>query len=613
MKVQPRQQLLDIWHGVARHSYADGEWRWGFREGRNSVSDAEQLLCLMYPAAEIASFSLERPDHTSDDVLHALARLGSSVEIPRTLVSALLDYMQTYSHDGTPLFPGGSYFGAEDPGREITEEQRGLDVVEAFASSIQLSLATLAFAKVFRTVITRRDLLEAVNDLESLAGARLSAAMVGLLRSFSVQVFESGSLAAQSLVGMLNQANEPEGRVTEALRESLGEVRAGLRDLSVGSGHSGVDLDDPTLLFECGWSWGIVREAPRIDTSEPIGFQPEGLAPNTPYLYFTVSALESIRDLSSERTRLLGLLNEEQQRFANALQLRWDLTQRYWATIATFGAGRWPIEDVPWRTSDGEESEYFTLLVTSMVAHNFERRRAGEADLARVTQVLGELASRGRITRRALADDTAVIRLHAPGVALALPGSEKLGSSRLTWVVTDYAVVLLGHLAHLARQSRSTELRGEMLELIDSTWEHLHQRRMTKAGGGSLWDDPSAIFPGLPPPVSEKPSWYYTQRVVKALVQLARLAASSPLRSERLTQYAMDLLLEAEHAFDQELLNGSMEAGPSMQYSMRQVRARLRRARKIVPERPGSASALALAVLRDLDLLVAARQDAGIG
>ena len=84
-----------------------------------------------------------------------------------------------------------------------------------------------------------------------------------------------------------------------------------------------------------------------------------------PFLYFTVNALDGIADLFSARTVILGLLNEEQQRLTAALRLRWELTQRYWATIATFGEARWPLEDIPWKTTDGRESDYYSLLVTS--------------------------------------------------------------------------------------------------------------------------------------------------------------------------------------------------------------------------------------------------------
>jgi hypothetical protein len=76
-----------------------------------------------------------------------------------------------------------------------------------------------------------------------------------------------------------------------------------------------------------------------------------------------------------------------------------------------------------------------------------------------------------------------------------------------------------------------------------------------------------------------------------------------------LATFSQDLLAEAEHLFDQELLAGSTEAGPAMREKIEAVRQRLRRVREIMTDRPGSAVALLLSVLRELDDLAAARQD----
>src|SRR5439155_11833866 len=123
-------------------------------------------------------------------------------------------------------------------------------------------------------------------------------------------------------------------------------VRASLRDAVVGIDQDQLNIGE-NLLFECGWSWGVVRDAPTVDTTEPVGKQPEGVAVAEPYLHFTVIALDGIVDLFSDRTRVLGLLNPEQQRLAQALQLRWDISVNYWSQIARFGSGRWPLEDIP--------------------------------------------------------------------------------------------------------------------------------------------------------------------------------------------------------------------------------------------------------------------------
>jgi hypothetical protein len=354
----------------------------------------------------------------------------------------------------------------------------------------------------------------------------------------------------------------------------------------------------------------VVKDAPpvKVETGENIGPQPPGVAQKHPSLYFTVNALAGLADLHSERTRVLGLLNDEQQRLAAALQIRWDLTRQYWATIASFGRGRWPLEDIPWRTNDREESDYFTLLVTSLVAQDLQRRGATDSDLARVYRVLAELATRARISRRPGRVDPAVA-LHTDGVPLRLGGSEELGPSVLNWVVADFGMMLLKRVITVALQAQGLELRRELMALTDDTWDHLYRRRLRTGSERGLWDQPSQVFPGTEE--YDRVSWSHTERIVESLVEMSQLAAREPLRSEMLSELAMDLLSEAEQLFDQESLLGSLEAGPAIRSSMHRIQANLRRAREVVQQRPGTAFALTTDVLRQLDQLTAAREDAG--
>jgi hypothetical protein len=97
---------------------------------------------------------------------------------------------------------------------------------------------------------------------------------------------------------------------------------------------------------------------------------------------------------------------------------------------------------------------------------------------------------------------------------------------------------------------------------------------------------------------------------VECLVAAAQLVNSDPLRSERLSDYALDLVNEAEHLYDNELLNGSSEAGPAMRDNLQRVQASLIRARELLRQRPGTAAFLAGEVLRELDSLNVARRDA---
>jgi len=609
MKIQPRQQLLEIWRATAKAIVVDGEWTWGGRDGSSSISDAEQLLCLMYPASVTPNFRLDSPDETSDEVIAVLRELGDAVEIPRRLISVIREYLTNYTADsGAPQFGGGSYFGTADRGREPTPDQLSAGVVDSYSMSVTLMLATIGFIRVFRRAVRTDDLRVELDELERLASTRLTAAMVSLLRSFAVHVFAPDSPPGRTLVSVVNQAGVSDRIVIADLKRALEETRAGIRDLTIGSGLTS-ELDNPNRLFECGWSWGVVKDAPEIDlTTEEVGPQAKGVAEDHPYLYFTVVALDGILDLFSSRTTTLGLLNDEQVRLAQALRLRWELTQQYWSIIGAFGREAWPLEDIPWRTTNGTASDYYSLLISSMVVLNFFNQRATDAELSRVVSILRELAQRGRITRRATPDDPA-ISLHSPGVQIELIGSEDLGGPRLSWRAYDFAAILLKRTVTVASMSRSTELRDTVLRLADYIWEHIELRRMHAGTARNLWDQPGNQFPELTE-TYEKQSWYFTERIVECLVAAAQLVNSDPLRSERLSDYALDLVNEAEHLYDNELLNGSSEAGPAMRDNLQRVQASLIRARELLRQRPGTAAFLAGEVLRELDSLNVARRDA---
>ncbi|WP_250031699.1 SCO2524 family protein [Paractinoplanes maris] len=613
MRVQPRQQLLDIWEAVARSSWRDHEWVSGGRFGGNSISDAEQLLCLLLPATQVETFNLDRPDQTAERMVHALRRMGTATDIPRVLTRILNDYFDRYTED----FSGGGYYELYDT--EASDKTAPLEfqtspIVDSYALSITLSLATLGFCRVYRRSVTRDDVRSAISDLEAAASRRLSAAMIGLLRSFSVNVFPVDSAEGERLCTTVNQNGLPRRAVVAQLHTRLRQTIASFREVLIGSGQTN-DLELPDRLFECGWSWSVVRGAPSIETTAQVGRQEAGVGQDKPYLYFTVIALNAVEDLFSERTRILGLLDEEQQRLARALQLRSDLTRTYWATIATFGeGGKWPLENVPWRTTDGEQSDYFTLQVTALAVKGLEQVRGSNTELARVGRVLAKLADRARITSRAVENDPNLV-MHYPGIRMALAGSDEPTDTDekrplLAWSVPEFAALLLLRTAHVANLINDPVERHRLLDLGDEVWDHLARRRLSSGDGYGLWDDASRVFPDLPR-LEQKASWYYTERVVEALVALAKVLDQPPSRNEELARYADDLLREAEQIYDRELLTGSAEGGPGLRNTLQRVEITLRRARDIRTERPGTAAALALDILRELDRLNAARGDSG--
>lgn len=617
MRIQPRRQILDIWGSVVRTAFRNGEWVWS--EDSDSISDAEQLLCLLYPATELTNLGLENPDDMVDDVATALSGLGDPGVIPQRLVDVLTEYVRRNTgNDGEPSFSGGSYLHSE--GFEITPEQRKIGVVDSYSMSVTLCLGALGFLSVFKPLTARRrykHLYDKVEDLERAYRDRLTCAMIGLLRSFVVNTVGMNDPEHANMLRMMNQSDASDEVVLEKLRERLIRVRARLLDdVRIGVNVE-VGLDDDNRLFECGWGWGIVRNATEVKidlegtgrTSQPVIGTQEGIADTRPYIYSTVLALDGINDLRSARTRELGLLTDEQRTLNEALQLRWDLTQRYWGTVARFGDQKWPLEDIPWQTSDGEEKDYFSLLVSAVLVQDLANREATDDDLNRLVLIFESLAQRGRITRRVTQRDPAVA-MHVPGERIRLGGTDKIGP-QLYWTMADFAPLLLKRSVQSARLSANVDARDRLMRLAEATMDHLNRRRISHGSAAGLWDDPNELlFPYEDRPPVDTPSWYLTERVVEALVTTARTFADPPLRSPQLRSRALDVLHEADHLLNREMLEAGAEDNPARRALLSSIEATLARARRIIVEQPGTANALANDALRKLDELAVAHLDA---
>jgi hypothetical protein len=611
MEIQTRRHILEIWRSTVEHCYHKGQWRWGGRSGRNSISDAEQLLTILYPATTIESLNIDSVDETADDVLEHLRALGNAMDIPRQLIKFIAEYMRAYLVDGTPDFSGDTYFDPEDSEVAVEDEQKRLHVVDSYSMSVTLCLATLGFLQVYRQGLRTQKSIQEVDDLRELCSQRLTAAMVGLLRSFTVNTFDPTDAPGQTLCGMINQRGVATEVLLHDMFEDLAEIRAGLRqELTIGLGEVAEKLENRGRLFECGWSWGVVDGAPEVATASDVGAQAVGVAEARPYLYFTVVALDGIQDLFGERTRILGLLDEEQQRLARALQLRSDLTRQFWSKIATFGRGsRWPLEDVPWRTTDGRESDYYSVLLTSIVIEGAGSDRSVNVDVDRIGNLLEELANRGRVTRRPTENDPGT-DLHIPGMRLRLIGSEKIAQGpRLEWTVSSYTLLVLKRVLQVAQLLEDSPSRTKFLDLADLIWTHIERRQIYAPNGRGLWDEPTQVFTDTSYPLWGVPSWYHTERVIEALVAAAKVTQRPPTATDELTAIAQQLLAEAEYLFDRERLRGTNDTGEQMRESFQVVGTKLRRARELLRDRPGTTSVLAGDVLRELDTIDAARQD----
>jgi hypothetical protein len=554
----------------------------------------------MFPAVELRGFQLHDTDDIGDDIVQSLGVVGERTELPWLMLAAVGSYLERYvDADGVPVFSGGTYFRCEDNEREPGTDQLRLDMVDSYSMSVSLCLASLAFIKNLRSRARTTAREKQLDETEAAASKRLTAAMVGLLRSFAVYTFPVSSDAGRELLRRVNQGGLGERDIVRQLRAELAVIRAGLREVTFGV-NLPEELTDDAWLFECGWSWGVVEGAPEVDIAEQAGQQPEGVAQNAPYLFSTVVALDGITDLFSERTRVLNLLSPEQLRLAASVQLRWELTQRYWATIAMLGgAGRWPIEDLPWRTTDGVESDYFTLLVTAIAIPHLRRSQAQDSDLLRLSRVLEQCGIRGKVTARPIRADPAV-SLHSPGVQIRLDGSEKLGPP-LVWTQPDYAAMLLKRSMGVFELIRSTDLQTRLGTLADNVWRHLVTRQLSRG----LWDQPNAIYSEIAESY-DRPSWYLTERVVESLVQVAQVVSKPPLSSPRLVDVAGDLLNEADALYAQQMLS---EATGRLHETLMKVDNLLREARKVVVERPGSAMSLAYSALQELQRISAAKQD----
>jgi hypothetical protein len=612
MQIKPRQHLLDIWQAISRHSFEGGTWEWGEWGGRSSVADAERLLCLMYPATEIPAFRLDDPDTTERDVHTALKNVGGRVEIPAKLVRILAEFMRTHTTDEKrPSFAGGYYFVPADDDLPITEEQRDLGVVDSFSMSITLCLATLGFLKVYEGKTRRGEVRALIDELKTATEARLTAAMVSLLRSFTVNVFDAEERQGRTLCSVLGQGRLSDRVVVERFQRRFEALRATIGESFV----LGVDiadrLKDENQLFECGWAWSLVKDAPPVETTEPIGPQPDGVARPIPYLYFTVVALDGIQDLFSDRTLTLGLLTPEQQRLAEALRLRWEITQQYWSGIARFGDTTWPLEDIPWRTTGQRlESEYFSLCIASILVHDLVRRRATDDDLTRTVAVMERLAERARIVSRMTQEDKA-IGLHSPGVRLPLQGSSETGNP-MQWTMGDFSAQLLKRSIQLCTLSRNISSHDRLLRLAERIFDHVWKRRIREGEGVGLWDNVKAAYPDAPE-VEAPLSWSVTERVTECMVAGRQLYVQPPIRSAELVAQASSMLSEATHLLGNEQLEPTSSLDASRGLALKSVEVKLNRARELIDRQPGSALALTMEILGELDSLALARQTASRG
>lgn len=609
--IEPRRRLLEVWEAVGRYSMADRKWHWQGRQEPNSIADAEQLLCLLQPATALSALRLADPNETSEDAGRALSRFGSELQIPRTIVETLEDYLDRYTvPDGPSSFAGGSAFIPWLPGDKLSAEQRDQDLLVSYTTSITLCLSALEFLQDYERTTARGNWLKRAADLRRRVDQRLTGALVGLTRGFTTNVIEPGTPEGRNLIRLLDQNETGDTQlITDGFNRRMNEVRGRLSEARLGVTIE-AEIDDPDLLFELGWSWGIAKDAPPVELDEPgadPATQRTGVALSAPFLYFTLMALDAIEQLTRDRVRVLGLLNPLQDRLATALGLRRDLTQIYWSRLARFGEGRWPLEDLPWRTVDDTENDYYSLAVSALLIQDLRQRTANEADLQRVEPLLSELASRARITRRALRDDPA-LTLHDPGLKIELEGSEALGSP-MAYQLADFAPVLFKRTTQLAELTINPASRDRLLGLATQLWNHLASRRIATGKAAGLWDDPGRAYGGISVQY-EEPLWSTNARVVDGLVSAASALNTRQTHNASLSETAAAMVSEAEFLLNQQQMSTPALSNSPMQSGLEEIRASLQRARGLIDGQPSTAIALCVNAVTQLDKNTQARLDA---
>jgi len=615
VRIEPRKQILDIWRYMLDFCYVNGEWVWGGRAESNPIADAEQLLCLFWPMTQISTFSVHDSDETQADVAAALRPLGEATRIPRTLVEIALQYFRNHTDDdGEPRFGAGSYLQALEPGATVPPDAatRELEVVDAYSMSITLCLSLLFFADSRLELESQSRHRENLRDLQRRASRRLTAAMVGMLRSFVINSVSPDSPPGRAIIEMLRQGGTSDAEMVKLLAERFERLRTQIAT-SLRLGLADDAKPEKDQLFECGWTWGISSGSKPIEEDYAKGLrvsEKPGYALPRPWLYFTVNALDGIVDFTSRRAAALNVMDDGQRDLADALSLRWELTQRYWSTIARFDAERWPLEDIPWRTSDGQESDYYSLLVMSVLIQDLIARAATDADLLKAVDILKELAQRGRITRRMSEGDEA-LALHYPGVPQGLGGSDEAVGTALVLYTADYAPLIIKRSLQAAQLTDDVEAREALMGLAESAMDHLYERRMTRNGDPiELWDDLSS-FPGMKGVAFDQPSWYLTERVVEALVATAIAFEQEPPRSPEMYDHLLRLLNEADHVYNRELLRSNVFEKTALRDRLEEIGTLIGRARELSKRRTSTAISKAEEALRLLDALEVARFDAG--
>ena len=543
------------------------------------VLASESLLCFLLPTFSWKPYSIFPITTTNPVVSRNASEVRGTLttlseQAPRVLQLAaplpdasfdhlfeLLEeyYDQITDDQGKISFAGHTYFSQEDDAGIVSRPTDhlilGLPVTDAYSFGLSVSLRIVRLLWQHRTFDKDTEYSEQLKDLCRRSAEQLMECMRGLLRAFVVYTIDEASW---------NDVTD-QVYLWESIN-ALPEIRHMRHELR----HMGFEIN-PERAFECGWSWG--------PTSYPETSQPHGLIPEkAPYLYFTWTALEGIADLSDpdlNANELIiwleheGFLPSDKDVLTDASRLRTlaTIAARYWTILATqppdmsddHASDMIRLRRIPWRTTDRDESEYYTLYILGIL----RRYEAQGLDPKTTIHLLEELSVRGRITTSPLKDsldeerpEMIVRELHKPGKLIALstlasPESRSAqDSNRLRWRIYDYAPLLLKMTAHARNVATDHQTRRRSIRLVDALLSHIQERQIDSLEERRLaqlrrknveipdgWApgnhidkgmlDSFGAYAGVSSEEYDGASWYLTERTVEALLAVLSV---SPVR-----------------------------------------------------------------------------------
>ena len=527
---------------------------------------SESLLSFLLPTISLPTHSL-LPMNTKSRTQQQMAKearhhqsflsiknivLKPEEHLPNTHIQVILERIaEYYEHikdiDNVNLlnFAGGSYFSdhnTDNLNAFSLNSATALPVVDSYSVGLSVALRILRLLVILEQDDRNRSKSPSalINDLRPLAQSQLSHSIHGLRHCFAAAPIEESEWRK-----LYSPAYDWD------TLESTSDIQAIRSQLS----SYGYRLPEAEP-FECGWSWGLI--GPPQPNSVASTYLREQLcyAVSEPYLYFTWTALAGIADLSDLELRPDELLEDNDLRAAIEVKELARLTNNYWSVLANQQSHQSKTDrritdsrlvDIPWKTTDEDESEYYTLYLMGIL---YSQTGQG-IDHKLATDVLEQLAQRGRITTRPLlipSNDSEDIRaeatvetLHYPGKSLDLYAlsidSHKDPLQIAKWRIYDYAPLLLKVSIEIRKRTTDHDTRQRVNAIIDEVLTHLANRQGEPLENGlaeviddipkdyGIWDDISQYLSSHEEDTSRKKagqpfraSWYFTQRVVEALV-----------------------------------------------------------------------------------------------